>query len=293
MPFTLSHIAAILPLQGATRTGTTAGDGAGRHGPLVASALAFGAMAPDVVLFVSLDALPIRADRAATHELWPGVLGLNIALTVLLVIAFHLLARPLLVLLPDGVRGRLEEPLRPVLPARLVAAARERAPFVRESLAAGAWFTVSAILGGLTHLGWDAWTHYNDPGVAHVLPELRREFFGLRPGYVLLQHLSTVLGFAACAVWTRRWISRLPARPLDGPRLPARARWGVPAALTLAGALGAARATLPFPDGQVPAFEVLGFDVATGFGRGLAVGLVVYGVGWALWRHLATRRVTA
>ncbi|MYW00728.1 DUF4184 family protein [Streptomyces sp. SID3343] len=293
MPFTLSHIAAILPLQGATRTGTTAGDGAGRHGPLVASALAFGAMAPDVILFVNLDTLPVRADRAATHELWPGVLGLNIALTVLLVIGFHLLARPLLVLLPDGVRSRLEEPLRPVLPGRLRAAARARAPFVREGLTAGAWFVVSAILGGLTHIGWDAWTHHNDPGVAHVLPELRHEFFGLRPGYVLLQHVSTVLGLVACAVWTRRWIGRLPERPLDGPRMAPGVRWGVVGALTLAGLLGASQAVLPLPDGRVPAFEVLGFDVATGFGRGLATGLVLYGAAWASWHHFASRRVTA
>src|SRR3954453_21778427 len=234
MPFTLSHIAAILPLQAATRTGTTAGDGAGPHGPLVASALAFGAMAPDVILFVNLDALvPTRADRAATHELWPGVLGLDIALTALLVIGFHLLAGPLLGLLPDAVRSRLGEPLRPVLPRRLYAAARARKPFVGEALAACAWFAVSAILGGLTHIGWDAWTHHNDPGVAHVLPELRREFFGLRPGYGLPHHHSPVPGPVTCAVWTRRWIGRLPERPLDGLRLSPRARWSVWGALAL------------------------------------------------------------
>ncbi|MFI6981602.1 DUF4184 family protein [Embleya sp. NPDC050154] len=290
MPFTLSHIAAVLPLQGATRTGTTAGDGAGRHGPLIASALAFGAMAPDVILFVSLDFLPMRADRQATHELWPGVLGLNIALTALLVLVFHLLARPLLVLCPDRVRAALEEPLRPRLPGRLYAAARAGRPFLRETLAVGVWLVVSAILGGLSHIAWDAWTHHDDPGVAHVLPELRREFFGLRPGYVLLQHVSTVVGLTTCAVWTWRWVGRLPARPITGLRMPVAGRWAVLGALVLVGALGAAKALLPFPDGRVPAFEVLGFGAATGFGRGLAVGLVLYGAGWALWHTRTLRR---
>ena len=291
MPFTLSHIAAVLPLQGATRTGTTAGAGTGRHGPLVASALAFGAMAPDVILFVDLDFLPFPADRRATHQLWPGVFGMGIVLTVLLVIAFHLLARPLLALLPEGVRGRLEEPLRPRLPGRLYAAARARRPFVRETLTAGAWFVVSAILGGLTHFGWDAWTHHNDPGVTHVLPELRREFFGLRPGYVLLQHLSTVVGLVTCAVWTSRWITRLPERPARGTRLAPAWRWGVVGGLVALGTLGAADAMLPFPAGGIPRFEVLGFAAATGFGRGLAIGLVLYGLAWASW-HQARARST-
>ncbi|MEU0938713.1 DUF4184 family protein [Embleya sp. NPDC005971] len=289
MPFTLSHIAAVLPLQGATRTGTTAGDGAGRHGPLIASALAFGAMAPDVILFVPLHFLPIRADRQATHELWPGVLGLNVVLTVLLVLGFHLLARPLLVLVPDRIRGALEEPLRPRLPGRLYAAARARRPFLRETLAVCGWFVVSAVLGGLTHIGWDAWTHRNDPGVAHVLPELRREFFGLRPGFVLLQHISTAVGLTVSAVWTWRWIGRLPVRPITGLRMPVAGRWAVLGALVLVGVLGAARALLPFPDGRVPTFEVLGFGAATGFGRGLAVGLVLYGVCWALWHTRNSR----
>ncbi|WP_406282917.1 DUF4184 family protein [Embleya sp. NBC_00896] len=292
MPFTLSHIAAVLPLQGATRTGTTAGSGGGRHGPLVASALAFGAMAPDVILFVNLDFLPVAADRSATHQLWPGVLALDVVLTVLLVTGFHLLARPLLVLLPDGIRGRLEEPLRPRLPGRLYAAARARKPFVRETLAVCVWFVVSAILGGLTHLGWDAWTHHDDPGVAHVLPELRREFFGLRPGYVLLQHVSTAVGLIVSAVWTWRWIGRLPERPVAGPRMPVGGRLAVFGALVLLGVLGAARTLLPFPDGRVPAFEVLGFNAATGFGRGLAVGLVLYGLLWPLWRNATVRRTT-
>ncbi|MFE5328941.1 DUF4184 family protein [Embleya sp. NPDC056575] len=290
MPFTLSHIAAVLPLQGATRTGTTVGAGAGRHGPLIASALAFGAMAPDVILFVNLDFLPMRADRRATHELWPGVLGLNIVLTALLVLAFHLLARPLLVLLPDRIRAALEEPLRPRVPGRWYAAARARRPLLREMLVVSAWFVVSAVLGGLSHLAWDAWTHHDDPGVAHVLPELRREFLGLRPGYVLLQHISTVVGLVACSVWTWRWIGRLPQRPVTGPRMPVAGRWAVLGALVLVGAIGAARALLPFPDGRVPAFEVLGFDAATGFGRGIAVGLVLYALGWAVWHTRAPSR---
>ncbi|MGC0420701.1 DUF4184 family protein [Embleya sp. AB8] len=293
MPFTLGHIAAVLPLQGATRTGTTAGAGAGRHGPLIASALAFGAMAPDLILYVNLDFLPVRADRRATHGLWSGALSLDIALTGLLVLAFHLLARPLLGLLPDRIRGALEEPLRPRLPGRLYAAARAGRPFARDTLAVCGWFVVSAILGGLSHLAWDAWTHHDDPGVAHVLPELRREFFGLRPGYVLLQHLSTAVGLTVCAVWTWRWIAGLPRRPVTGPRMPVAARWAVLGGLALLGTLGAAQALFPFPDGRVPAFEVLGFDAATGFGRGLAIGLALYGLGWALWQGRTLRRAGA
>ncbi|NUU20424.1 MAG: DUF4184 family protein, partial [Streptomycetaceae bacterium] len=107
MPFTLSHIAAVLPMQSGTRTG----DGE-RRGPLVASALAFGAMVPDAVLFFDFGFLPVRVDRDTTHSVVPGVLVQNLALTAVAVAVWHLLLlRPLLALLPDAVRARVAEPL--------------------------------------------------------------------------------------------------------------------------------------------------------------------------------------
>jgi hypothetical protein len=286
VPFTLSHVAAVLPVRRATRTG----DARGRTGPLVASALAVGSMAPDAVLFVNL-----RMTRHDSHALLGGVLLVDVLVVAVLVGAWHVLfRRPLLALLPDRVRARVEEPLRPRLPARLLADARAGRPWAGAALAAAGWFVVSAWLGGLAHIGWDTWTHQEDYGVAHVA-WLREPWIGGRPGFVLLQHLSTVVGLAVLLAWAWRVVARLPERPLP-PRtsLPVAARLGVLAALVAAGALVAVRRTFPLKPGDwFTQISHVGFDVSTGFGRGCAAALVLYALAWYAWRAVRTGRRTA
>lgn len=281
MPFTVSHIAAVLPLQSGTRTGT--GE---RRGPLVASALVFATMTPDAVLFFDFGFLPgAGITRQQTHAAVPGVLILDLVLTAAAVALWHLLLlRPLLALLPDAVRARVEHPLLPRLPAELRAARREGRPIRRELLGAVGWFAVSAWLGALTHLCWDAWTHHGDPGVADVAPWLREPSFlpGDRPWFSVLQYLSTFVGLIALTWWGARRYAELPVHPPRGTlRVPGAARIAVLGGLTAAGLLGALTAAHPYA-GQP--FDVVGFYLATGFGRWTAVALFAYAAGWLLLR---------
>ncbi|GAA4585903.1 DUF4184 family protein [Planotetraspora phitsanulokensis] len=100
MPFTLSHVAAILPVR--------------RWLP--PSALAVGAMVPDLPYY-----LPLPFSSASTHAWWgPPLLGVP-AGAVLLVL-FHVVVRaPLAALAPAGLRARLPDAARPA-PAAVVAA---------------------------------------------------------------------------------------------------------------------------------------------------------------------------
>lgn len=278
MPFTLSHIAATLPLASGTRTGVPGEPS--RRGPLVASALAFGSMAPDAVLFVDLRLGPLSYERGDTHAVVPGVFLIAPVLTALAVAVWHLLLlRPLLALVPDAIRARIEAPLLPHVPADL----RTGRLSPRELVGIAGWFLVSSWIGALTHLCWDAWTHYGDPGVANVAPWLRDEGLFGRPWFVLLQHTSTVVGLAAITWWSTRRFTALPAHPVDHrTRIGVPARLAVLAALSLAGLAAAIHRMRPY-SGQP--FEVVGFYFATGFGRGLAVALLTYGALWAIWRN--------
>jgi hypothetical protein len=286
MPFTVSHIAAVLPMH----TGTRTGEGE-RRGPLVASAMAFGAMVPDAVLFFGFGFLPFRVDRNTTHAVVPGVLMQDVALTAVAVAVWHvLLLRPLLALLPDAVRARVAYPLLPRLPGRLRAARRAGRPIRGELAGTAGWFAVSAWLGALTHVCWDAWTHHTDPGVANVAPWLREEsFVHGRPWFSVLQYASTFVGLAALAWWSARRYNRLPVRPVGhGLRIPVPLRAAVLAGLALSALAGAIRATRPYT-GQP--FDVVGFYFATGFGRWAAFALVLYALAWALWRTGSRRLV--
>jgi hypothetical protein len=133
MPFTVSHIAAILPLQKPLR----------RFGLI--SAAAIGAMAPDLDLI-----LPLHLPREQTHSplaLFTYCLPVGLAAWAV----FQALIKPALFeVLPDRIYARLSaEHLGPRLGS------------VR------AWlYAASAVLfGALTHLVWDDFTHEEARGV--------------------------------------------------------------------------------------------------------------------------------
>ncbi|MEU8138979.1 DUF4184 family protein [Streptodolium elevatio] len=288
MPFTVSHIAAVLPMQSGTRTGT--GE---RRGPLVASAMAFATMVPDAVLFFDFGFLPFSFTRQDTHAVVPGVLMHNLALTALAVAVWHLLLlRPLLALLPEAVGARVETPLLPRLPADLRAARREGRPVAGELLGTAGWFAVSAWIGSTTHIFWDAWTHHGDPGVADVAPWLREPSFlpDGRPWFSVLQYTSTFVGLIALTWWGLRRYAALPAHPpRPAMRIPVAARAAVAGALVLAGTVGAVRASHSHVEQP---FDVFGFYFATGFGRWTAVALLLYGTTWLLWRATTAQRLS-
>lgn len=172
MPFTFSHPAAVLPLLRGLR---------GR-GPLVASALVAGSMAPDLPFFAASWCPGLYRCGAPTHRWW-AVATVDVALAGVLVAGWQgVLRRPLLELLPPRWAA-------PALEATARRAARTGA---REQ---AAWFALSAALGAVSHVGWDAFTHPGRAG-GRLLPVLERRVAGL-PLCTALQYGSSALGLAA------------------------------------------------------------------------------------------------
>lgn len=183
MPFVLAHPVAVLPLQ------RTLG---GRLDP---AALVVGSMTPDLALFV-----PLGVARAQSHSLL-GLLWFGLPVGVAAYVFFHLIVAPLLVRVMEP---RREDPGRSwptgwahgAIPAR-------PAGFVLLSL----------LLGGGTHLLWDAFTHGSGAAV-RWLPALRDPLFDLGGYrvfvYKLLQHGSSLAGVALLAwmAWRARCATR-------------------------------------------------------------------------------------
>ncbi|WP_043263880.1 DUF4184 family protein [Streptomyces sp. CT34] len=172
MPFTLSHAAAVLPFIRQT--------GAAR-GPLVASALVAGSFAPDLPYYADTVVPGGMAFGTVTHSL-PGVLTVDVLISAALVGGWLLLREPLVALLP---RSRRERP-------RAFARGRPWTPRgTRERALPAGWFFLSAVLGSVTHVVWDAFTH---PG---------------RWGTRLVPALNTVMGGRAVAMYLQYATSAL------------------------------------------------------------------------------------
>ncbi len=187
MPFILVHPAAALPLQRYM----------GRHA--VVSALIIGSMTPDMHYF-----LPLGITRGEAHSL-DGLLWFCLPVGVALYLLYHFVLKyPLSLLLPASLRARL-------------------LPWINSRLPSRSWKAVilSLLLGAITHLIWDAFTHQYATGTL-ALPALRATWFTVGqfpvPGYEALQQLSNLLGFLILGLWARRWIiDRAPSTPI-GPQ---------------------------------------------------------------------------
>jgi hypothetical protein len=205
VPFTLSHAAAVLPFHRP-----------GRHA-LPLTALMIGSMAPDFGYFFSHE-----ASRALTHS----VTGLFVfALPAgLAVWCFYvaLLEKATITLLSDRWHTRFAH-TDAITPSLLLRAG------------------IGILLGAVTHLLWDAFTH-RGTFATDAIPALLGPTpgFSWMPIYHLLHGLSSVVGLVILAIWARR-LHRLPARslirPYDiGESTRVRANWFL-AAATLLGAL--------------------------------------------------------
>ncbi|MFE4668644.1 DUF4184 family protein [Streptomyces sp. NPDC056716] len=164
MPFTLSHAAAVLPL---IRT-----DGTGR-GRLVPSMLIAGTFAPDMTYYAASVLSGAMEYGEVTHSFW-GVLTVDVVVAWALVGLWLLVREPLVALLPPSRQHRV---------AALLHCGAPRAR-VRPSTAL--WWYVSAALGSLTHVVWDAFTHLDRWGM-RVFPVLGEEIAG-SPLYWYLQY---------------------------------------------------------------------------------------------------------
>ncbi len=209
MPFTLSHPAAILPL-------------AARFPRLLScSALAIGSMLPDLVYF--LPQQPVT--RHDSHTLsWLCQSGLPAGL--LLYLLWHaVLRQPLLAMLPCALGRKLAA----------CAARRQAARATLHWYWRIALLLPALLLGGLTHLLWDNFTHGNTFALRH-LPWLAAAGPAGIAHYQWLQHASTLLG--AGLLWLT--VRQLPAgqSPVRGA-LPGRLRWLLLLTISLGGLLGA------------------------------------------------------
>ncbi|MGW0707659.1 DUF4184 family protein [Streptomyces sp. NPDC002643] len=265
MPFTLSHAAAVLP--------ALRGDGSGR-GPLVPSVLVAGSFAPDLTYYAA-SVLPGAMEFGDVTHSFAGVFTVDALLAWALVGLWLVLREPLVALLPRGRQTRV---------AALVRCGRGVRP-VGPSLLL--WWYVSAVLGALTHVVWDAFTHLDRWGM-RLFPVLGEEIAG-SPLYWYLQYGGSAVAAVVIAVFVvlalRR--QRPPAEGATGvPVLSSADRWVAGLVIGGCAALAAAHRVArwwAYWGAVAKPYEVIP-TLCFGAGAGLVVGVVLYGVGVRVWR---------
>ncbi len=182
MPFTLTHIAAVVPIKKLT----------GIWLPL--TALAIGSMVSDMPIFFGLP-----ASYSTTHSLF-GIITACLPIGIALYLVFQILVRTaLLEIMPNAISTRLGERTRHDLKYLI-------------------GIVAALIIGAGTHVLWDSFTHRSGWGV-QLVPALRESFVLFnRPHriYTLLQHGSSVIFLPLMAYGLYRWSKVpfvLPPRP--------------------------------------------------------------------------------
>ncbi|MER7574707.1 DUF4184 family protein [Streptomyces sp. NPDC126514] len=258
MPFTLSHAAAVLP---AVRT-----DGTGR-GRLVPAVLVAGSFGPDLTYYAG-GAVPGAMEFGDVTHSFAGVLTVDVAISWALVGLWLLVREPLVALLPPARQGRVAALLRCGAPR-----ARMRGELV-------AWWYVSAALGALTHVVWDAFTHLDRWGM-RLFPVLGEEFAG-SPLYWYLQHGGSAVAAAVVAAFLTVALRRVPAGvlPVGVPVLSSRDRWLAEALLagcTVVLAVQRAERWWSYWGSRAKPWELIP-TLCFGAGAGLVVGVLAYAV---------------
>ncbi|MEO8107307.1 MAG: DUF4184 family protein [Actinomycetes bacterium] len=190
MPFTVSHIAAVLP--------------AGRfpllRDPLILSAFVVGSMSPDIPYFA-----PMVPWWEQGHT-WAGLVLQDVPATlVVIAVYWAVLAAPLCALAPRGVRARLP---RNVLQ-----------PHFATPLRTAVLLIFAAGVGAATHVLWDAFTHEGRFGVMAVPWLQLPHIVGPLPAYRVLQYVSSIVGLGLVAWSLLRWYQRTPPSAVVTPGL--------------------------------------------------------------------------
>jgi hypothetical protein len=176
MPFTGSHPAAVLPLL---------------RSAMPASALVIGSMAPDVPLYT-----PTPYSSELSHQL-VGVFTVDLLAGMVLFVAWHALIGPVVVAYaPVALRRRL--------PASAPASLGTYICPVGRLL----WVLAAFVVGGLTHVVWDSFTHANGWAV-HYLPWLSEQV-GPLPAYEWAQYTSGLIGAVLILGLSMRWFRTHP-----------------------------------------------------------------------------------
>ena len=197
MPFTPSHAVLALPF---VRT------------PLVPAAVAIGAMTPDLPLFVRGLGLSYGFTHTLSNAVWTAL----VALVLLLV--WRVVLRPGLVeLAPDALAARFPDDWRRT---GRDAALEVVAP--REQFGYPLLLVMSLLLGVLSHIAWDSFSHEGRWGV-ETFPVLAEQW-GPILGYKWVQHGSSVLGLLILGIFALLWLRRRGV--VRRPRmLPTWVRW--------------------------------------------------------------------
>ncbi|QTD97874.1 DUF4184 family protein [Streptomyces cyanogenus] len=264
MPFTLSHAAAVLP---AIRR-----DGSGR-GPLVPSLLVAGSYAPDMPYYAA-GVLPGGMEFGTVTHAFAGVVTVDVLIAWALAGLWLLVREPLTALLPRALQGR---------PAALLRCGAPRARVRASSVAR--WY-VSAVLGALTHVVWDAFTHHDRWGT-RLIPAIGRDRPAGMPLFTWLQYGSSVAAAVVIAVFVLSALRRAPGgAPAGVPVLSARDRWFALAVIGGCAVAGAAQRTARWWERRGTAagpWELVP-TLCFGAGAGMVLGLLLYAVGVRVWR---------
>lgn len=181
MPFTVTHIAAVVPIAWMSRW------------RLPFSALVIGSMICDIPVF-----FPWLLDYQAMHS-FIGVLTHCVPVGMVAYVLFHLLFKqPLCQLLPEAVTMRL-------------------ARWIERPIDFSAWnmllVVICLAIGSSTHIVWDAFTHASRWGVK-LVPGLNEVAIAVghrsMVWYEVLQHGSTVIVLPILVALGMRWVHRLP-----------------------------------------------------------------------------------
>ena len=212
MPFTLSHVAAALPL---------------RRMNMIWSAVVIGSVAPDLPYV-----LGTTKYRMLGHD-FPGVLWFTLPASLGALWLFHIaIKRPIVGLLPAGFQHRLHQHLGAF---RFGGAPRFAA------------IAFSITVGLVSHLAWDAFTHpFTWPWRRWIWLRswVHVPLAGDTEMDVVLQYASTVIGIVALAVWIALWYRRtLPQAEVQAPEHTSHSRLGL-GMLALAIACGLVRAII-------------------------------------------------
>jgi hypothetical protein len=193
MPFTPSHAVVALPF---IRT------------PLVPAAIAIGAMTPDLPLFVRGVGLNYTFTHTFGNVVWTALLAF------VLFLLWRVLLRPAVPeLVPAFVARRLPEDW-----SERGTEAAGRAVGVGEKRVYPLLLAVSLLLGVLSHIVWDLFTHEGRWGV-ELLPALD-QMWGPLTGFKWLQHGSSAIGLVIIAIWGMLWLRRHAPRAAEPRRLP-------------------------------------------------------------------------
>ena len=175
MPFTLSHTVAVIPLYKYL----------GKFGAL--SALVIGSMTPDAAYLV-----PFLIDQRMNSHSIIGVYLFCIPVGLTIYFLYHLLMAPVIVsILPKFIQKHLDADLfmgrLPNIPSYAL--------------------LFSIVLGALTHVFWDFFTH--NYGIPNYIPWMGTSLtsvdgYNIMP-YRILQHFSTLLGLSLLIFWFWKW----------------------------------------------------------------------------------------